>query len=1169
MQVTTTTMTVSWIVPAGKELFINAFDVALTQVTGGVLARQQRLSGASRSATTSGLTPGRAYTVMVTSVNNQTQDQSERTISITSKQATKPDPPTKKSIEDSDVLGNDKTISFSWNASAGFAQGYLVSVTNFTSPTQSHLYTGTSAQIFDSRFKNGATYIIQIVSLSERVDTKPDQESEPLLWPIKTDVQVPTAPLNIICIERMDTSIKLAWSSPLEPNGDLVRYNIEAKSSNSSVNVSTPGVTDTFIVSGLSPGAYYAFYVYTENEKYKSVSPGISSGGPDACKTKAKLSEAPQNLLIETITSRSINVTWIKPFNTYSKELLGYVLQAKALDAPCVQHLYVCSNCASNLAAVAVDELCTNSENDTQPKEVLKGNQIANVRGLLPDTVYTITVDALNDAGRGHRANLSVRTSEEEPQAVPADITVSDIQKTSFNVSWSLVGPRPGQVTYTLSLTPDEGAPAKSYPVYGYTNTSVVVSGLEEYWNYTVTVSARTGVGMAKISPSTQSYRTLPSAPGPVSYFAIIVAKNRSDDYRKLTVDWKAPSLLDKNSIIKEYVLSHNVTTVIQHIKRSDDGSQGYRHIFDVLPETMYTFTVYAVNTETNEHDGVPTTKTVTAPAGVPKVVVDETNAPVVKQIAVEQTTITLNISEEFMLDETNGQIKRRAIIGCRQDKCQFDVYRTSVVWQISDIDRMDKWETASANGYTLWRITNNDWWSKGTSGRQRRNVDSSTNTFTVGSEICTSTQDNYYCNGPLSAETSYVFVVAVCTSGGCLLSQDYGPYRTKAVPDDKSNVGMIVGIVVGCSAALIIIIIVIVFLRRRRSKKPTTHFSGGDIDILEEKVVKNRPIRLSEFNTYLATMKRDSNLKFSSEYEDLKTLSPKFSTDASDMEENRPKNRYINIIPFDSTRVKLSTDGNDDSDYINANFLPGYNSPREYIGCQGPLAATVDDMWRMIWEQNVSIIVMLTLCTEGNKNKCEQYWPDTVNEPKQYGEVVVEVTSRSTINHYDLRMMKISNGKQKRELKHFHFLTWHDYKADVHHNVMLNFISRVRESMRPPDSNKPTLVHCSAGVGRTGTYIAVDHLMQFIRDHDYEEQIDIFDLVLKLRHNRSHMVQTEQQYIFIHECVKEMLDEKMKAHDNLYANVGGDDNLYANTQQESLYENTFTGKTREEKTEL
>ncbi|KAH3889030.1 hypothetical protein DPMN_013076 [Dreissena polymorpha] len=804
----------------------------------------------------------------------------------------------------------------------------------------------------------------------------------------------------------------------------------------------------------------------------------------------------------------------------------------------------------------------------------LRSKQSVNVTDLLPDTDYMITVDAVNDAGRGHRANMTVRTNEEEPQAAPADVTVSGPQKTSLNVSWSLVGPRPGQVTYNVSLTPYGEAPAKSYLVYGYTNTSLVASGLEEYWNYTVTVSARTGVGMAKISPSTPSFRTLPAAPGRVSNFEIIVAKNRSDDYRKLTAEWKAPSLLDRNSVIKEYVLTLNVTTdgltTSKNIKKiSDDGSPVYSHVFDVLPETMYTFTVYAVNTEINEQDGEPTTKNVTAPAGVPKVVVDEINAPVVKPITQEQNTITLNITEQFMLDETNGEIKRTALIGCRQDKCtsEFEVHRKSAIWQISDIDSMAKWKTASANDYTPWRITRNNWWPKGTSGRRRRNVGNSITTFTVGSETCT--QDNDYCNGPLAADTSYIFVVVACTGGGCLLSKDYGPYRTKAVPDDKSNVGMIVGIVVGCSAALIIIIIVIVFLRRRRSKKPTTHFSGGDIDILEEKVVKNRPIRLSEFNTYLATMKRDSNLKFSSEYEDLKTLSPKFSTDASDMEENRPKNRYINIIPFDSTRVKLSTDGNDDSDYINANFLPGYNSPREYIGCQGPLAATVDDMWRMIWEQNVSIIVMLTLCTEGNKNKCEQYWPDTVNEPKQYGEVVVEVTSRSTINHYDLRMMKISNGKQKRELKHFHFLTWHDYKADVHHNVMLNFISRVRESMRPPDSNKPTLVHCSAGVGRTGTYIAVDHLMQFIRDHDYEEQIDIFDLVLKLRHNRSHMVQTEQQYIFIHECVKEMLDEKMKAHDNLYANVGGDDNLYANTQQESLYENTFTGKTREEKTEL
>ncbi|WAR08157.1 PTPRB-like protein, partial [Mya arenaria] len=176
-----------------------------------------------------------------------------------------------------------------------------------------------------------------------------------------------------------------------------------------------------------------------------------------------------------------------------------------------------------------------------------------------------------------------------------------------------------------------------------------------------------------------------------------------------------------------------------------------------------------------------------------------------------------------------------------------------------------------------------------------------------------------------------------------------------------------------------------------------------------------------------------------------------------------------------------------------------GYHSPREYIGCQGPLPATIDDHWRMIWEQNVTIII-----------KCEQYWPDEVGDPKQYGEVVVEMTSYSNIKTYDFRVFKIRNGSQTRTIKHFHFLTWQDFQANVKHDIILNFIRDVRHQIQPPDKAGPMIVHCSAGVGRTGTYLALDYFMQFIDEHDFDVEIDIFEFVLKMRDSRLYMVQTE-----------------------------------------------------------
>ncbi|KAK3098767.1 hypothetical protein FSP39_022940, partial [Pinctada imbricata] len=273
----------------------------------------------------------------------------------------------------------------------------------------------------------------------------------------------------------------------------------------------------------------------------------------------------------------------------------------------------------------------------------------------------------------------------------------------------------------------------------------------------------------------------------------------------------------------------------------------------------------------------------------------------------------------------------------------------------------------------------------------------------------------------------------------------------------------------------------------------------------------------------------------------ELKNISPKHPTESSELDANKLKNRYVNILPFDHSRVKLlPTDDEPDSDFINANYLPGYKLQREYIGAQGPIPGTVDDFWRMIWEQNVGIVIMLTLCKEDGRVKCEPYWPMDLHEVKQYGEITVETVNVSTVNTYDFRIFKLKLGNENRSLKHFHFLQWKDFSANVQNDTMIEFIKNVRSHIQPPDKNGPIVVHCSAGVGRTGTFIALDHLLQFIDDHDFDSSVDIFDLVLKLRENRMFMVQTEQQYIFIHDVVRDYLERKRKAQqgEDLYQNV-------------------------------
>ncbi|ESO87408.1 hypothetical protein LOTGIDRAFT_127914, partial [Lottia gigantea] len=201
----------------------------------------------------------------------------------------------------------------------------------------------------------------------------------------------------------------------------------------------------------------------------------------------------------------------------------------------------------------------------------------------------------------------------------------------------------------------------------------------------------------------------------------------------------------------------------------------------------------------------------------------------------------------------------------------------------------------------------------------------------------------------------------------------------------------------------------------------------------------------------------------------------------------------------------------NSHSDYINANFLPGFNSSKEYIATQGPLPGTINDFWRMIWEYNVTIIVMLTSCKESGRSKCAQYWPSEFGDAVVYGDIRVENTSSSTINTYTCSVLHLTTKTQSevRVVKHFHFLTWKDMTASIERHDILEFISTIRQHITPQQDG-PIVVHCSAGVGRTGTFIVLDYIMQYIQTHDLKNTLDIYGFIMKLRDYRVLIVQSE-----------------------------------------------------------
>ncbi|KTF80106.1 hypothetical protein cypCar_00036679 [Cyprinus carpio] len=343
----------------------------------------------------------------------------------------------------------------------------------------------------------------------------------------------------------------------------------------------------------------------------------------------------------------------------------------------------------------------------------------------------------------------------------------------------------------------------------------------------------------------------------------------------------------------------------------------------------------------------------------------------------------------------------------------------------------------------------------------------------------------------------------------------------------------------------LIIIICVAVFVWHRygsakRNKMPKPAVESK----VHNENYKNLLIPSDKFPEYFQNMSRDDNRGFSEEYEDLSSVGIKQSTVAALMPENKDKNRFTNVLAYDSSRVHLTTNDESDSDYINANYMPGYgNASRQYIAAQGPLPSTVNDFWKMVWEKRSQVIVMVTNCTEGGRVKCEQYWPMDYT-PCLYGQLLVTVKSEDKFPSWTLREFNVKNKttSETRTVRHFQFIAWPDHGVPTGTEELIQFRGLIRQQVESSFSAGPTIVHCSAGVGRTGTLIALDVLLQQL---DKEKAVGISAFVQQMRLSRPLMVQTESQYVFLHQCIMDTLQPKVvPKSDPLYENS---DMIYVN----------------------
>ncbi|XP_067272158.1 receptor-type tyrosine-protein phosphatase C isoform X3 [Pseudorasbora parva] len=328
---------------------------------------------------------------------------------------------------------------------------------------------------------------------------------------------------------------------------------------------------------------------------------------------------------------------------------------------------------------------------------------------------------------------------------------------------------------------------------------------------------------------------------------------------------------------------------------------------------------------------------------------------------------------------------------------------------------------------------------------------------------------------------------------------------------NDKAVIGFLAFLIFITSIALCFVLFKIYLLKKKRN-------------VEDEEILLTQPLRpvepiyadglIEAYKTKVA----DEGRLFMDEFQSIPRIFSNYTIKEAKKQENQSKNRYVDILPYDYNRVSLSTGG--EREYINASFIEGYQEPKKYIAAQGPKDETIDDFWRMVWEQKSSIIVMVTRCEEGNKIKCAQYWPSLDRETEIFEDFVVKIRSEEHCPDYIIRYLVLANKREKaseREVTHIQFISWPDHGVPGDPSLLLKLRRRVNSFKN--FFSGPIVVHCSAGVGRTGTYIGIDAMIESL---EAEGRVDIYGYVAKLRRQRCLMVQVEAQYILIHTALIE-----------------------------------------------
>ncbi|XP_065405668.1 receptor-type tyrosine-protein phosphatase delta isoform X25 [Chrysemys picta bellii] len=955
----------------------------------------------------------------------------------------------------------------------------------------------------------------------------------------RTMQSIPSGPPRKVEVEAVNsTSVKVSWRSPVpnKQHGQIRGYQVHYVRMENGEPKGQPMLKDVMladaqemIISGLQPETTYSLTVTaytTKGDGARSKPKLVSTTGAVPGKPRLVISHTQMNTAL---------IQWHPPVDTFGP-LQGYRLKFGRKDLDMFTTL-----------------------------EFLEKEDHFTATDIHKGASYLFRLSARNKVGYGEEMVKEISIPEEVPNGFPQNLHSESSTSTSVQLTWQppVLAERNGIITkYTLLYRDINVAHHPIELPIVPADITMTLSGLKPDTTYDVKVRAHTSKGPGPYSPSVQ-FRTLPVDQVFAKNFHVKAVMKTS-----VLLSWEIPE--NYNSAMPFKILYDDGKMVVEV-----DGRATQKLITNLKPETSYSFVL------TNRGNSA---------GGLQHRVTAKTAPDVLrtKPVFIGKTNLDGMITVELPEVPANENIKGYYIVIVPLKKSHGKFIKP---WESPDEMELDELLKEIVRKRRSIRF-----------GREvelkpyiAAHFEVLPTEFTLGDKK----QYGGFENKQLQSGQEYVFFVlavmehsestmyATSPYSDPVVSMDLDP---QPITDEEEGLIWVVGPVLAVVFIICIVIAILLYksskpdrkraesdsrkssipnskeipshhptdpveLRRLNFQTPGSGVSGYPGNLHSPSMASHPPIPIMELADHIERLKANDNLKFSQEYEDLTQRGPQsqlvplgatmiqsidpgqqFTWEHSNLEVNKPKNRYANVIAYDHSRVLLSAiEGIPGSDYVNANYIDGYRKQNAYIATQGALPETFGDFWRMMWEQRGATVVMMTKLEERSRVKCDQYWPSRGTET--YGLIQVTLLDTVELATYCVRTFALyKNGSsEKREVRQFQFTAWPDHGVPEHPTPFLAFLRRVK-TCNPPDAG-PMVVHCSAGVGRTGCFIVIDAMLERIK---HEKTVDIYGHVTLMRAQRNYMVQTEDQYIFIHDALLEAVtcgNTEVPAR-NLYAYI-------------------------------